>query len=266
MRKICILLITAIIFVSCASSPLNRRQIVIYSQAEMAAQGERSYRQMQQEVPISSNISENNYVQCVADYVIDVLDPSIQSRNQWEVTLFSENQANAFALPGGKIGVYAGLLDVAINQHQLAAVLSHEVGHVIANHGNERASQNAIRDAGVAVAQILDVDDTTIGAIEIGARYGLFLPFNRTQESEADSIGIMLMAEAGFDPEQSIDLWVRMNSNGGQRPPEFMSTHPSPDSRISDLTRQMGTAQSLRQTANANGRNPDCVPGIASPR
>ena len=126
MRKIYILFITAIFFISCASSPLNRRQIVIYSQAEMAAQGERSYRQMQQEVPISTNVSENNYVQCVADYVINVLDPSIQSRNQWEVTVFSENQANAFALPGGKIGVYAGLLDVAINQHQLAAVLAHE--------------------------------------------------------------------------------------------------------------------------------------------
>ncbi|NKB34989.1 MAG: M48 family metalloprotease [Pseudomonadales bacterium] len=264
MRKISILFFTLIFFVGCASSPLDRRQVVIYSEADMAAQGERSYRQMQQEVSISTNTSETNYVQCVSNYVIEALDPAIQNRNQWEVTLFAENQANAFALPGGKIGVYAGLLDVAINQHQLAAVLAHEVSHVIANHSNERASQNAIRDVGVAVARILDVNDTTLEAIDMGTRYGFFLPFNRTQESEADSIGIILMAEAGFDPEQSVELWLRMNSNGGPRPPEFMSTHPSPDSRISDLNRLMDDAQSIRQAAN--GRNPDCVPGIASPR
>ena len=266
MEKVSILFFTSVFFLGCASSPLDRRQVVIYSEAEMAAQGERSYRQMQQETPVSTIASETNYVQCVADYVIEALDPGVQSRNQWEVTLFSENQANAFALPGGKIGVYAGLLDVAINQHQLAAVLAHEVGHVIANHSNERASQNAIRDVGVAVARILDVDDTTLEAIDMGTRYGFFLPFNRTQESEADSIGIVLMAEAGFDPEQSVELWIRMNSNGGPRPPEFMSTHPSPESRISDLNRQMESAQTIRQAANANGRNPDCVPGIASPR
>ncbi len=255
-----------IFFLGCASSPLDRRQVVIYSEAEMAAQGERSYRQMQQEVPISTNSSETNYVQCVADYVIEALDPNIHGRTQWEVTLFSENQANAFALPGGKIGVYAGLLDVAINQHQLAAVIAHEVGHVIANHSNERASQNAIRDVGVAVARILDVNDTTLEAIDMGTRYGFFLPFNRTQESEADSIGIILMAEAGFDPEQSVELWLRMNSDSGPRPPEFMSTHPAPESRIADLNRRMDEAQSIRQLANADGRNPDCVPGIASPR
>lgn len=265
MQKIIILFTTLIFFVGCASSPLNRRQVVIYSEAEMAAQGERSYRQIQQEVPISTNTSEINYVQCVTDYVIEALDPRVESRNQWEVTLFSENQANAFALPGGKIGVYAGLLDVAINQHQLAAVIAHEVGHVIANHSNERASQNAIRDVGVAVARILDVDDTTLEAIDMGARYGFFLPFNRTQESEADSIGIILMAEAGFDPEQSVELWLRMNSNSGPRPPEFISTHPAPETRIADLNRRMQEAQSIRQLANNTGRNPDCVPGIASP-
>lgn len=232
----------------------------------MAAQGERSYRQMQQEIPISTNTSETDYVQCVADYVIQALDPDLRDNNVWEVTLFDENQANAFALPGGKIGVYAGLLDVAINQHQLAAVMAHEVGHVMANHSNERASQNTIRDVGVAVARILDVDDTTLEAIDMGTRYGFFLPFNRTQESEADSIGVLLMAEAGFDPEQSVELWIRMNSSGGDRPPEFMSTHPSPESRISDLNRRMAAAITLREAANARGMNPDCVPGLASPR
>ena len=118
----------------------------------------------------------------------------------------------------------------------------------------------------MAVARILDVNDTALEAIDMGARYGFFLPFNRTQESEADSIGVMLMAEAGFDPEQSIELWIRMNSEGGDRPPEFMSTHPSPESRISDLNRRMATATTLRETANAQGMNPDCVPGLASPR
>ena len=150
----------------------------------------------------------------------------------WEVTVFDDEQANAFALPGGKIGVYNGLLNVAYNQHQLAAVMAHEVGHVMANHSNERASQSALRNVGLAAARVFGASDTTIEAIDYGAQLGLFLPFNRTQESEADSIGIMLMAQAGFDPTQSIALWENMSADGGPRPPEFPSTHPSPDSRM----------------------------------
>ncbi len=247
---------------TCATSPMNRRQMVLYSESEMARQGERVYRQMQGELPVTPNASEITYVQCVADYVIKALPPAQRNSVEWEVTVFDDEQANAFALPGGKIGVYNGLLNVAYNQHQLAAVLAHEVGHVLANHSNERASQSALRNVGIAAARVLGASDTAIELADYGARVGLFLPFNRTQESEADSIGIMLMADAGFDPEQSIALWENMAADGGPRPPELLSTHPAPNTRMAGLRARMAVAIAARNTALDRGIVPDCVPGV----
>ena len=247
---------------TCATSPMNRRQVVFYSESEMERQGEQAYRQMQSELPVTPNASEVTYVQCVADYVIEALPASQRNSVEWEVTVFDDEQANAFALPGGKIGVYNGLLNVAYNQHQLAAVLAHEVGHVLANHSNERASQSTIRNVGIAAARVLGASDTAIELADYGTRVGLFLPFNRTQESEADSIGIMLMADAGFDPEQSIALWENMAADGGPRPPELLSTHPAPNTRMADLRARMEAALAARNAAIERGMVPDCVPGL----
>ena len=247
------------IFASCASSPLDRRQVVLYSDSEMAQQGERSYRQMQQEIPNSQDNREIRYVQCVADHIIAALDDSQRSQGDWEVTVFDQDQANAFALPGGKIGVYNGLFDTAVNQHQLAAVIAHEVGHVLANHSNERMSQSTIRNVGVATAQILGVSAATLELVDMAAQLGLFLPFNRTQESEADSIGVLLMANAGFDPNQSVLLWENMSVGADPRPPELLSTHPSPDSRIRELQRRMVEANALMLSARSRGLSPDCT-------
>ena len=233
--------------------------MVIYSEAEMAQQGEQTYRQMRQELPISSDSRETNYIQCVADYVVGALDPAERGNYVWEVTVFDNEQANAFALPGGKIGVYNGLLDVAVTQHQLASVMAHEVGHVLANHSNERASQAALRNVGLVAAQLLGASSSTIEAIDVGSRYGIFLPFNRTQESEADSIGVLLMARAGFDPEQSVILWENMMAIGGESPPQLLSTHPSPASRIARLKEMMDPATALLNSAHAQGVNPDCM-------
>ena len=225
----------------------------------MAEQGIRSYREMQAEIPATSNPKELQYVQCVANYIVAALENEDQTRFDWEVTVFDNEQANAFALPGGKIGVYNGLLEVAVNQHQLAAVMAHEVGHVLANHSNERASQSALRNVGVAAAQILGASDTALQVLDVGSRYGIFLPFNRTQESEADALGVILMAQAGFNPEESINLWVNMSADGGSRPPEILSTHPSPSSRIAELRSLMDPANALRDSANSRGLNPDCI-------
>lgn len=245
---------------SCTSSPMDRRQVVLYSDADMARRGEETYRKMQAEIPATENVRETQYVQCVANYVIAALEPEDRDRSVWEVTVFDNEQANAFALPGGKIGVYNSLLNVAQDQHQLAAVMAHEVGHVLANHSNERASQSALRTAGLVTAQVLGASNATLQAIDLGSQLGLFLPFNRTQESEADGIGVLLMARAGFDPRESITLWQNMNASGGSRPPELLSTHPSPATRMAELNRLMGPAVALRDAANSRGLNPDCVP------
>ncbi len=257
-RFLCVSLF-ALSFTACSTSPLDRRQVVLYSDSDMARQGEAAYRQMQDEIPISADANQTSFVQCVADHVVNALHESQRGNYNWEVTVFDADQANAFALPGGKIGVYNGLLDVAVTQDQLAAVMAHEVGHVLANHSNERASQSTLRTAGLTAARILGASDVAVDLIDYGANLGIFLPFNRTQESEADVIGIMLMAEAGFDPQQSILLWENMNAVGGDRPPEFLSTHPSPESRIASLQSMLPGAYELREEARAMGRYPDCT-------
>ncbi|MFK7863195.1 MAG: M48 family metallopeptidase [Pseudohongiellaceae bacterium] len=258
MLKYFILTLSSLILLSCASSPLDRRQVVLYSDAEMARQGEQAYRQMQQELPVTSSSRETNYAQCVANHVIQALDDSDRNSAVWEVTVFDADQANAFALPGGKIGVYNGLFDTAVNQDQLAAVLAHEVGHVLADHSNERASQSTIRNVGIAAAQIFGVSNTTVQLVDKATELGLFLPFNRTQESEADRIGIMLMANAGFEPAASITLWENMSVDSGPRPPEILSTHPSPSSRMQVLQSLVPEAENLLAAARARGLRPDC--------
>ena len=264
MFKLSAALLLVALMTACTTSPTNRRQVVLYSEAEMARQGEGAYRQMQSELTVSSDPRETTYVQCVADHVIAALEPTLQAANRWEVTVFDSPQANAFALPGGKIGVYTGLFDVAYNQDQLAAVLAHEVGHVLAQHGNERASRSALRSAGIAAARVLGASSRTVQAIDYGSQLGLQLPFDRAQESEADAIGLMLMARAGFDPEQSIALWENMNADAGPRPPEFLATHPSPETRMNSLRNQMDQALAVRTRALSNGLVPDCIPGAVN--
>jgi len=212
----------------------------------MVQQGENLYQQIQQEEEISTDSRNTQYVQCVADHVIAALDERQRANYFWEITVFDSEQANAFALPGGKIGVYSGLLSVAQNQHQLAAVMAHELGHVSANHNNERASRSTIRNIGVAAAQTLGISNSTLKALDLGAQFGLFLPFSRIQESEADSLGVFLMANAGFDPMESITLWQNMNAISGSRSPELLSTHPSPRSRMAELRSLMSSALQLR--------------------
>ena len=174
---------TAVLLVAfsaaCATSPTNRRQVVLYSEAEMVRQGEGAYRQMQSELPVSSDPREITYVQCVANHVIEALGPTQQAAYRWEVTVFDSPQPNAFALPVGKIGIYTGLFDVAYNQDQLAAVMAHEVGHVLAKHGNERASRSALRRAGIAAARVFGASNNTVQSIDFGTQLGLQLPFGR---------------------------------------------------------------------------------------
>jgi len=173
---------------------------------------------------------------------------------------------NAFALPGGKIGVYTGLLSVAENPSQLAAVMGHEVAHVLARHGNERVSQQ------LAVGETMGLiegwlssgggggtgQQAAMALLGVGAKVGILLPFSRAHESEADAIGKTLMAKAGFDPRESVTLWQNMGRAGNGGPPEFLSTHPSHDTRIRDLQAGMDVAMALYEESRATGRTSQC--------
>lgn len=245
------------IIVGCATSPTGRNQVLLYSDNQLSEMGSQAFSSMKESLNVSSRPIENQYVQCIAAAITRQVPDQVFAGN-WEVVVFDDDQVNAFALPGGKIGVYTGLMKVAENQHQLAAVIGHEVGHVIAQHGNERMSQGTLINLGTqAAAQIMAANEVgnsgaIMSAIGLGVQVGVQLPFSRKHESEADVIGLELMAKAGFDPRQSVDLWENMDkASGGQRQPEFMSTHPAPQTRIADLTANMQPAIAVfNQTQN----------------
>ncbi len=251
--------------VACATSPTGRNQFIVVSDDQMNELGVAAFDQMKGEGKLSKNSPANAYVACVAKAVTAALD-SREYQGGWEVVVFADETANAFALPGRKIGVHTGLLKIAKNQDQLASVLGHEVAHVIARHSAERVSQGQaaqLLQSGVEAAGIVDPASTagqlTLGALGLGVQYGVLMPYGRTQESEADAIGLDYMARAGFDPTQSIELWKNMaNAAGGPQAVEFLSTHPSHDTRIADLTKRIPAAQELQRQARSAGSKPSC--------
>ena len=242
----------------CATSPLGRSQLTLMPDSEMSAMGGQAFENLRQKTALSQNQSANAYVECVAQAL------AREVGGQWEVAVFQDPAANAFALPGGKIGVNAGMLNVAANQHQLATVIGHELSHVLARHGNERLSQEMAMKQGLSMLQAVAnptsaTGQTLMGLMGVGAEYGVLLPYSRIQESEADLMGLDLMAKAGFDPNESIALWTNMErATGGAQPAEFMSTHPSHATRIQDLQKRLPDALALSKQAQANGKNPQC--------
>ncbi|RDV29049.1 M48 family peptidase [Alteromonas aestuariivivens] len=248
-------IVAGLTIAGCATSPTGRSQMLLYTSQELAQMGDQAFSSMKAEIKISNQPVQNAYVKCVADAITAQVPASVFN-GQWEVVVFEDDQVNAFALPGGKIGVYTGLLKVAENQHQLATVIGHEVGHVIAEHGNERMSQGALINVGTqTVGQILAAGEISqsgaiMAAIGLGMEVGVQLPFSRTHESEADLIGLDLMAQAGFDPQQSVNLWHNMAAASGEQPLELLSTHPAPQSRIKNLQASMPKAQATFQQSS----------------
>lgn len=254
--------IVAFTVLACATSPTGRTQLRLFPDAEMAKMGAAAYDEMKQEMKISSDAAATRYVRCVADAVAAEVEGRYAG-TEWEVTLFEEPTPNAFALPGGKIGVHTGLLEVARNQDQLATVLGHEVAHVLAEHGNERVSTAYATQTGLSMVEAISgapspMKSQLLGLLGVGAQVGVILPFGRAQESEADELGLELMARAGFDPKESVALWKNMEQAGGGQPPEFLSTHPSHGTRIQDLQAGMPGALALQSEALAAGRRPRC--------
>lgn len=260
---ICIACVTGVLS-SCATSPEGRSQLKLLPEDQIDSMGVQSFEQIKKDTPESSDANTRNYVQCIADAII----PQLEKDNNpatWEVRVFADDQANAFALPGNKIGVYEGLLKYAVNQHQVAAVMGHELAHVLAQHSNERVSEQLAAQAGMSIAAIAlgtssasdDQKALILAGLGIGVQYGVILPFSRTHESEADLIGLDLMAKSGFDPRESVKLWQNMAKAGGQAP-EFLSTHPSSTTRIKDLNARMSRALGLYNQAQAQNRKPSC--------
>lgn len=264
-RLILVGAIAATVLAACSTTPTGRRVFSLVSGSQMASMGASAYQEIKQQEKISSDSGDNQYAQCIARNIIAVL-PAEQRNQDWEVTVFASDQANAFALPGGKIGVYDGLYKVAVNQSQVAAVMGHEVAHVIAEHSAARMSTGVVTQFGMQVVGAFvggssmspAAQQGIMQAMGLGAQFGVVLPFSRGDESEADIIGLDYMAAAGFDPRESVSLWENMAKAGGQAPPEFASTHPSHSTRINDLSARMDKAMARYNKARAAGRKPNC--------
>ncbi len=244
---------------ACTQSPTGRSQVLLFSENDMQQLGEQSFTQLKEQERISTDRGLNRYVQCVTSQ----LTATLPGANQWEVVLFDSEQINAFALPGGNIGVYTGLLKVANSQDQLAAVIGHEIAHVLARHSNERVSRTQLASIGLTAADAAlgqsGVRESAMAALGLGVQVGYLLPYGREQEAEADKLGLQLMAQAGFDPEQAIALWRNMAAaESGNQPPELLSTHPAHGTRIQGLSGLLPEARTLYMQARAQGKQPAC--------
>lgn len=246
---------------ACATTPTGREQLVLVPEDRMDELGSRSFRDIRQKQATADSPHLNRYVQCVAQNILGVLEDNDED---WNVVVFDEPSINAFALPDGSIGIHKGMLDVANTPAQLAAVIGHEVAHVQAQHAAERVSQELTVSGGLAALGLMLEDrqqrKTLTGLLGAGASVGILLPYSRTHESEADQIGLNLMARAGYDPRKAVTLWREMAKKGGQRPPEFLSTHPEPSNRIEHMRDHMDNAMQLYTAARRAGRHPSCTP------
>lgn len=255
------LLLGSLFFVGCETNPYTgRSQLLMVSAEEMNQLGASQYTQMLSDpkVLLSKDAREIDPVKRVAARIIEAAKRSRYSEAarsfDWEVSVIKDDTTkNAWALPGGKIAVYTGIFPMAQDEAGLAAILGHEVIHALAQHGDERMSQNVVAQAGLTVSNIglaiLGVDptlnQTAMEVMGAGVQTGILLPFSRSHESEADYVGILLAADAGYDPHEAVHIWERMAAASGEAPPEFLSTHPAHETRIADLKRWMPEAMAL---------------------
>ncbi|KMP10914.1 peptidase M48 family protein [Candidatus Nitromaritima sp. SCGC AAA799-C22] len=230
---------------ACVTTPVSKKSafIMIPMRQEISL-GKQAYNQILEKEKDSEDKEMAALVERIGQRIAAV---SAMPDLEWEFRLIESKQQNAFALPGGKVAVYTGLLPVAMNEAGLATVMSHEIAHVIARHGAQRMTQQLILTAGL-MATAISLEDNNqknmiMAALGVGLTYGFTLPFSRSNEAEADQIGLVYMARAGYDPNEAVRFWKRFTDDkGGQQIPEFLSTHPADQTRITRLGRYLPTA------------------------
>lgn len=253
------------IVLACATVPISgRKQVTLVPEMELMRMSLTQYKTfLKENPPMASQIEQTKQVKRVGNRIAHAVEKYLKQEGQskrvkgykWEFNLVNKNVVNAWAMPGGKVVVYKGLLPVAKTDEGLAVVMGHEIAHAIARHGNERMSQGILAAAGgVAIAVYMkdkpkETQALFLGAYGIGAGVGM-LAFGRNQESEADKLGMVFMSMAGYQPKEAIPFWERMKSAGGASVPEFLSTHPSHDTRIRRIQDWLPTAESYFEKAN----------------
>ncbi|MBE2214244.1 MAG: M48 family metallopeptidase [Opitutaceae bacterium] len=250
MKRCLLLLPFLVLLTGCYTVPeTGRKSLMLVPIGQETQLGETSFADIKAQRKVSNDPYMTATVTRVGTRIAHVVGNALPNA-EWEFVLFDDDTPNAFALPGGKVGVHTGLFRIAQTDDELAIVMGHEIAHVIARHGSERMSQGILLAAGgVALDVALDDKDSSerqawLAAYGVGATFGVLLPYSRLNENEADEIGLRYAARAGYDPRAAIDFWTRMKeeSEGKTKPPEWMSTHPSDDTRIKKLHQFMPIA------------------------
>lgn len=258
MRNMGIVVGVFVLLAACRTVPITgRRQLSFLPQSQLLAMSLDSYHQLLQQSTLSQDATRVAQVKRVGVKIANATDQFMRDNGlagdlkyyQWEFNLIDDNKTiNAFCMPGGKVAVYTGILPVTQDDNGLAVVLGHEISHAIANHGNERMSQLLlVQLGGITLSQALkerpaQTQQLLFAAYGLGANVGFLLPYSRSNELEADHIGLILMSMAGYDPASAIPFWERMSQAGGGKPPEFLSTHPATSRRIDDLQKEIPEA------------------------
>jgi predicted Zn-dependent protease len=242
---------------ACGTVPLTgRKQLTAIPTSQMLSLSQDSYQQVLNNNQLSDNQAYIQQVRrvgqrvtkAVEQYMIDNGDKKLIKKYEWEFNVLESEQKNAWCMPGGKIAFYEGIMPICKNDNGVAVVMAHEIAHAVAQHGNERMSQQLlVQLGGMALSEALEKEEETtrnlaMAAFGVGAQVGVLLPYSRTHEREADELGLYFMAMAGYDPNGAPDFWQRMSKMGGERPPEFLSTHPHPKSRIDNLKENLPKA------------------------
>jgi predicted Zn-dependent protease len=246
-----------LLLAQCATVPLTgRKQFTMIPSSQILSLSNDSYAQVLKENKISTNAQYINTVKQVGTNITTAVEKHFAEQNQssilngyaWEYNVLVSKEMNAWCMPGGKIAFYEGIMPVCIDAHGVAVVMSHEIAHAIANHGNERMSQElAVQMGGMALDVALQqkpesTRQIALAAFGVGSSLGVLLPYSRKHESEADELGLYFMAMAGYNPTKAVDFWKRMMEHNQGAPPEFLSTHPSDQTRIDYLNTRMTKA------------------------
>lgn len=263
LKKISIIYLTAYILYACSSVAVTgRKQLNLVPNSEIIPMANQQYKEVITKGPLSSNQDQAQLVKRVGGKIQKAVEEYMASKGassdlagfQWEYNLIDDpKMVNAWCMPGGKVAFYTGIMPICRDEAGVAVVMGHEVAHAIANHGRERMSQQLLAQYGLGTMSALMGQNPTAGqelfmqAVGAGTNLGM-LKFSREHESEADRIGLIFMTMAGYDPNQAPAFWERMTAmSGGQEPPEFMSTHPSHSTRVSDLKSWIPEAMSYKK-------------------
>jgi predicted Zn-dependent protease len=252
------LIILSFFLISCSSAPITgRKQLLLIPESQMLSMSFSQYDQFLKDNKESTNQQEIALVNKVGNKIASAVETYLKnngmgnevSNYKWEFHLIQSNEVNAWCMPGGKVVVYTGILPITQDENGLAVVLGHEISHAVARHGDERMSQALVAQlGGVALQEALKnkpqlTQQIFMTAYGVGTQVGVLLPFSRTQESEADHLGLIFMAMAGYDPHGAITFWQRMMSqNTGSAPPVFLSDHPADQTRINDIKNEIPEA------------------------